>query len=105
MRKTRPAVIVLMVLSGGVAISTIAPRERAAGLPANKNEVERGRYLVEEVAKCPECHTPRNARGELEHDAWLRGAPIWIQPVTPNANWAVRAPALAASRTSKRNAC
>ncbi|MGB9473595.1 MAG: hypothetical protein WCE87_00840 [Candidatus Udaeobacter sp.] len=58
-------------------------------------EVERGRYLVEEVAKCPECHTPRNERGELRQDAWLAGAPIWIRPVAPISNWADHAPALA----------
>jgi mono/diheme cytochrome c family protein len=33
---------------------------------SDKSEIERGRYLVEEVAKCAECHTPRNARGELD---------------------------------------
>jgi hypothetical protein len=63
--------------------------------PADKTEVERGRYLVEEVAKCPECHTPRNERGELDHEAWLQGSPIWIMPVRPIPNWADRAPALA----------
>ena len=62
---------------------------------ADKTEVERGRYLVEEVAKCAECHTPRNAQGELDHTAWLQGAPIWITPVRPIPNWAERAPALA----------
>ena len=35
------------------------------------SEIERGRYLVEEVAKCGECHTPRNAQGELDRHAWL----------------------------------
>ena len=60
-----------------------------------KDEIARGRYLVEEVAKCPECHTPRNARGELDRGAWLEGAPIWIMPVSPMRNWADRAPALA----------
>src|SRR3984885_12774673 len=62
---------------------------------SEKGEVERGRYLVEEVAKCAECHTPRNERGELRADAWLRGAPIWIKPVAPISNWADHAPALA----------
>jgi mono/diheme cytochrome c family protein len=61
----------------------------------DKREVERGRYLVEEVAMCAECHTPRNAEGKLEHEAWLQGAPIWITPVRPIVNWADRAPALA----------
>lgn len=58
-------------------------------------DIERGRYLVEEVAKCGECHTPRNARGELEQNAWLQGAPVWIVPVRPNPNWAERVPPLA----------
>jgi hypothetical protein len=66
--------------------------------PPDKSEVERGRYLVEEVAKCPECHTPRNTRGELDHQAWLQGATIGILPVQPIPNWAPRAPALAAFR-------
>jgi hypothetical protein len=61
---------------------------------ADKSEIERGRYLVEEVAKCAECHTPRKANGELDQDAWLQGAPIWIMPARPIPNWADRAPAL-----------
>lgn len=38
-------------------------------------EQERGRYLVEALAHCGECHTPRNALGGLRTDAWLAGAP------------------------------
>lgn len=38
-------------------------------------EVERGRYLVEAMAHCGECHTPRNALGGLKTSAWLGGAP------------------------------
>lgn len=35
----------------------------------------RGRYLVEALGHCGECHTPRNALGGLRRDAWLTGAP------------------------------
>ncbi len=35
----------------------------------------RGRYLVEALAHCGECHTPRNALGALDRSAWLSGAP------------------------------
>ncbi len=38
-------------------------------------ELARGRYLVEALAHCGECHTPRNAVGVLNHSAWLAGAP------------------------------
>lgn len=60
-----------------------------------KNETTRGKYLVEEVAKCGECHTPRNVSGDLDPQAWLQGAPIWIQPVRPIKHWADRAPTIA----------
>ena len=64
-------------------------KSASQGKPASdKSEIERGRYLVEEVAKCVECHTPRDPNGDLKHDAWLQGAPIWITPVKPIRNWA-----------------
>ena len=37
-------------------------------------EIERGRYLVEALGHCAECHTPRNLLGGLKTDQWLRGA-------------------------------
>lgn len=35
----------------------------------------RGRYLVEALGHCAECHTPRNGLGGLKRDLWLAGAP------------------------------
>src|SRR5437879_13310705 len=45
------------------------------------NQAGRGRYLVEEIAKCTECHTPRDANNQLDRSRWLQGASIWIEPV------------------------
>jgi mono/diheme cytochrome c family protein len=58
-------------------------------------QIERGKYLVEEVAKCAECHTPRDSAGNLRGEAWLQGASIWIKPVAPIQNWADQTPPLA----------
>jgi hypothetical protein len=78
-----------------LAISAGRPQKTNPGVPAGgKSEIERGRYLVEEVAKCPECHTPCKSDGQLDSAAWLRGAPIWIRPEQPIPNWADNAPAL-----------
>jgi hypothetical protein len=101
-------VMAMFITLGALSTSSSKPGETGSlnkprgQAPTNHTEskgtisdVERGRYLVEEVAKCPECHTPRNDRGELRHDAWLAGAPIWIRPVAPITNWADHAPALA----------
>lgn len=38
-------------------------------------ELDRGRYLVEALAHCAECHTPRNALGALDTARWMAGAP------------------------------
>jgi mono/diheme cytochrome c family protein len=39
-------------------------------------EETRGRYLVEALAHCGECHTPRNALGGLESDRWMAGGAV-----------------------------
>jgi mono/diheme cytochrome c family protein len=42
----------------------------------NLTEAERrGRYLVEALGHCGECHTPRDALGGLDRARWLAGAP------------------------------
>lgn len=38
-------------------------------------QIERGRYIVEALAHCAECHTPRNALGGLDSSRWMAGAP------------------------------
>ena len=81
------------------AASSSAPAQQPAtnhaATGATTAEIERGKYLVENVAMCVECHTPRDSQGALRKDAWLAGAPIWIRPVAPIPNWADHAPSLA----------
>lgn len=43
--------------------------------PAEDDSQLRGRYLVEALGHCAECHTPRNAIGILNRAAWMHGAP------------------------------
>ena len=38
-------------------------------------EETRGRYLVEALGHCGECHTPRNALGAMDRARWLAGGP------------------------------
>lgn len=43
--------------------------------PNMTEEDLKGRYLVEALAHCGECHTPRNALGAMDTSKWLGGAP------------------------------
>ncbi len=74
-----------------------APKTKTAPATAAAQQasIARGEYLVDHVGMCSECHTPRDANGDLDNSRYLQGAPIWIMPVRPNPNWAMRAPALA----------
>jgi mono/diheme cytochrome c family protein len=71
------------------------PARTSTAAPAAQGDIERGRYLVEDIGMCEECHTPRDANGNLDESRRLQGAAIWIVPVHPNTSWAMRAPALA----------
>lgn len=69
----------------------------AAGAPAavtGAGDAERGRYLVEQVGLCADCHSPRNERGEFLASKWLQGAPIPLKPLVPMP-WAEAAPSIA----------
>jgi hypothetical protein len=72
-----------------------APSKAATAAPAAQSQIEHGRYLVEDIGMCEECHTPRDDQGNLDESRRLQGASIWIVPVHPDNNWAMRAPALA----------
>jgi len=91
--------ILLAVAAGASRLSSrersAAPAQKSSSAPAQPTQIERGRYLVENVAMCQECHTPRDASGEIDKARWLQGASIWIMPVHPTNKWAMRAPALA----------
>jgi mono/diheme cytochrome c family protein len=92
----RTIVVSAAVFAAAFLISANISRNRAvAQSRATEGDVERGKHLVEEVARCPECHTPRDENGELKSAAWLRGASIWIRPVQRISNWADSAPSLA----------
>jgi mono/diheme cytochrome c family protein len=66
--------------------------------PASKaNLIVRGKYIVEAVAACSDCHTPRGENGESDRSKWLAGAPLFFQPAKPVPGWPVMAPRLAGS--------
>ncbi len=39
------------------------------------DQLKRGRYLVEGLGHCAECHTPRDILGGLDRSKWMGGAP------------------------------
>jgi mono/diheme cytochrome c family protein len=85
-----------LVVAAAVLASSLAfaqQQKPATGAPAG---ADRGKYFVEQVAMCVECHTPRDASGRLLRDQYLLGAPVPVKsPPYANLNWGLRAPAIA----------
>ena len=63
------------------------PAQQANPAAANSGQVAHGKYIVEEVAKCINCHTPRDANGEIDRTRLLSGAPVFLQPAQKMPDW------------------
>jgi len=95
MRRCLPSVCLLVAIQ----LSTLASAQ-LPGAPAPKKSqaaarIARGTYLVENVAMCADCHSPRNERGEFVKAHWLWGAPLGFKNTVPMPRFASMAPPLA----------
>ena len=73
--------IVLVFAFCGIAVrSNSRPATQSS---ADKDRIERGRYLVEQVAICSDCHTPHTEKGQPIADQALQGASTVFKPLQP----------------------
>jgi mono/diheme cytochrome c family protein len=94
------------LLSGGFLLFTVNGQhltsaqekkqsEEVAKSGGNAKRIARGRYIVEGLAGCGYCHTPRGENGEPDRAKWLAGAPVFYQPSQRVSGWPTMAPRLA----------
>ncbi len=69
--------------------------QHATKTSSNAQLIERGKYIVEGVAGCGYCHTPRDKNGDPDRTEWLAGAPVFYAPAQPVPGWPITAPRLA----------
>lgn len=68
---------------------------KAAPPAAPAAKIERGKYLVENIGMCGDCHTPHNEKGEPIREKWLQGSPLAFKPTVPMPVWADKTPNIA----------
>jgi mono/diheme cytochrome c family protein len=61
---------------------------------AQSDKVARGKYLVEEVAQCGNCHTSKTSEGALDKEKWLKGMTLDFEPMQPVKGWHKTSPDL-----------
>ncbi len=74
-----------------------ASSQTAAAVKSGGNEgrIARGKYIVDSVAMCGMCHTPRTDSGEIDNTRSLDGAAVWLLPAHPSNDWPLKAPRIA----------
>ena len=83
------SLLLLLMVVFLVGYSQLTPAQTAKKIAqpgTDSSLVARGQYIVEGVAVCGNCHTPRTPSGELDRSRWLAGAPVPYQPSTPPAS-------------------
>ena len=94
--KAWAAIAVLASVAASRTWSPTAEAQQKAGGDAQAL-VKRGDYLVNQVARCGDCHTPRDARGRLDMTRHLRGARMWFTPKDNAKEWSDKAPDITAT--------
>lgn len=87
----RPSGSAALVVLSSVALIAVAtalqvaffttPEHRSA--TAVPGDAEHGRYLVQQVGMCHDCHSPRDEKGGLVLEKWLQGSALPFAPTIP----------------------
>lgn len=92
----RKLVFAAVVAAAGImGVYSAQSVEMAALKEAPSDPVERGHYIVMQVAMCYQCHSPRTERGLIIEERLLQGAPVPVDRPYDDMEWASAAPHLA----------
>ena len=85
----------LLCLAVAVSLSGQQPQAPAAASTAKASgSVEHGRYLVENVVMCYECHSTRDPQGNIVAGTKFKGGPMPMRP-TWSTDWPIQIPRIA----------
>ena len=91
----------VLFLAVAAMLSARNPQEKRAGNTVGaansgaESPVQRGKYIVESVAMCQDCHTPRDEHGVPDRGRRLMGGPVQLRSAYPAPEWATLAPRIA----------
>jgi mono/diheme cytochrome c family protein len=85
----------VLVILAGPQLTSAQEAKKTLQAGGDATLVARGQYIVEAVAGCGNCHTPRKPDGELDRSRSLAGASVPYMPARPTPDWPTVAPRLA----------
>lgn len=66
-----------------------------AAQASKARQIARGKYLVEHVGMCGDCHSPHDQKGQVPAGKALMGSVLGFQPIHPFPGWMPAAPPIA----------
>ncbi|MEZ5293717.1 MAG: c-type cytochrome [Vicinamibacterales bacterium] len=85
----------VVVMSDAWAGGGVSAQQKPAAPPAAVvGNVEHGRYIVESIAHCAECHSTRDSEGNIIESTRFHGGPMPARVPWP-ADWPVMVPPIA----------
>ena len=84
--------IILSLLTLTVAVFAAETNSPTPATPAADTPIRSGKYLVENVGMCAECHTPKTDQGDYDRTQWLAGNLLDFKPDHPMPFAAVAPP-------------
>ena len=84
-----------LIVAALLLLVGVTPSADAQDGGADRAKIDRGKYIVEDVAVCWRCHSPRDPSGSPDERRWLLGGPVPFAPARATDEWAVVAPRLA----------
>ena len=86
----------MLLVAIGLAAGSVLHAHAGGHNPHEKARLlAHGKYLVTQAVPCADCHSPRDAKGQLIAGRDLQGAPIGFTPLHPVPGWRTVAPPIA----------
>jgi mono/diheme cytochrome c family protein len=86
---------IIVVTAAALLLVPVLAGQKPRPGTASAATLARGKYLVEQVGLCGDCHTPRNEKGEAIQEQLLQGATLAFKPIVPMPVWADKTPVIA----------
>ncbi len=88
----KSAFVLAALLSVSACVAQAQQAKSQSAIAHATGDVARGKYIVEQVAMCGQCHTPRLDDGRLDSSRPLQGASVFMVPMGNDPKWPLVAP-------------
>ena len=93
--RSTAALLVLLLAAGASPTGQAEPPAPAATAIVAAGDAARGRYIVENIAMCVECHSQRDANGDIVAGTRFGGGAMPVAPAWARPAWPLRTPRIA----------